>query len=97
MKVHCKVKVRNSSGLHTRPASAIVRILQQSRSQVLFTFKKETVNARSIMSLLALAVPKNATIVIEAEGEDAQETVDKLVGQFEDRFGELGVRGYIHE
>ena len=88
MKASCKVKVRNPQGLHARPASTIVRMLQESRSDVRFTCRKETVNARSIMSLLTLAASKNSTILIEAEGEDAQGTVDLLVKAFEEKFGE---------
>ncbi len=88
MKVSCKVKVRNPQGIHARPASAIVRLLQESRSNVRFTCRKETVNARSIMSLLTLAASKNSVVLIEAEGEDAQITLDKLVKAFEEKFGE---------
>ncbi len=88
MKVSCKVKVKNAQGLHARPASVIVRILQESPSNVWFTCKKETVNARSIMSLLTLAAVKNSTVFIEVEGEDAEHILQKLQLAFDDKFGE---------
>jgi phosphocarrier protein HPr len=88
VKTSCRVKVKNPQGLHARPASVIVRLLQESRSEVHFTCKKATVNARSIMSLLTLAASKNSQILIEVEGEDAENTLEKLVHAFEEKFGE---------
>ncbi len=88
MKISRKVRVKNAAGLHTRPASVIVRILQRSASSVYFTCRKETVNAKSIMSLLTLAASKNSLITIEAEGEDAEKIVGDLVEAFEQQFGE---------
>lgn len=89
MKLLRKVKVKNSLGLHTRPASVIVRILQESKSSVFFTCRKETVNAKSIMSLLTLAACKNSLITIEAEGEDAELILGKLEEAFERQFWEI--------
>ena len=88
MKISRKVKVKNASGLHTRPASFIVQILQGTLSSVYFTCRKERVNAKSIMSLLTLAASKNSQITIEAEGEDAEGVVEKLVEAFEQQFWE---------
>ncbi|HEY2810226.1 MAG TPA: HPr family phosphocarrier protein [Rhabdochlamydiaceae bacterium] len=87
-KILRKVRVKNPLGLHARPATAIVKLLQTSKSHVTFTYKKETINARSIMSVLMLAATKNALITIIVEGEDAKETMSKLVEVFEMKFGE---------
>ncbi|MBP7074974.1 MAG: HPr family phosphocarrier protein, partial [Rhabdochlamydiaceae bacterium] len=46
------------------------------------------VNARSIMSILMLAIKKNSLVTLTAEGEDAEETLIKLVSAFEAQFGE---------
>ena len=79
MKIVRKVKVKNSLGLHTRPAAAIVKLLQPRKSSVFFTYKNETINARSIMSILMLAAKKNSQIDITVEGEDAELTMQHLV------------------
>lgn len=89
MKVFQKVKVKNALGLHTRPATLIAKLLQKSQSQVTFTYKKETINARSIMSILMLAVTKNAQILITVDGDDAKATLFQLVEAFENQFGEV--------
>jgi phosphocarrier protein len=88
VKIVHKVKVKNSLGLHTRPAAAIVKLLQPRKSSVQFTYKDETINARSIMSILMLAAKKNSTITVTVEGEDAETTMAYILRAFEEEFGE---------
>ncbi len=88
MKLVRKIKVKNNLGLHTRPAAAIVKLLQPRKSSVFFTYKDETINARSIMSILMLAAKKNSQITITIEGDDAESTMDHLVRAFDEEFGE---------
>jgi phosphocarrier protein HPr len=87
-KVIKKVRVKNDLGLHTRPATVIVKTLRNVKSSVLFTYKKETINAKSILSILMLAAQKNANILITIEGEDAEATMDSLVAVFDNDFEE---------
>ncbi len=88
MKISRKVKVTNQLGLHTRPAATIVKLLQRYRSAVHFTYKEETINARSIMSILMLAAKRNSLITVTVEGEDAELAMESLIHGFEERFGE---------
>lgn len=89
MKLSHKVKVKNHLGLHARPATTIAKLLQKCRAQVFFTYRGETINARSIMSVLMLAAGKNSTIAITVEGDDAEETLKMLVNAFDTAFGEI--------
>lgn len=88
MKLIKKVQVKNRLGLHTRPATTIVKLLQSCKSDVYFTHKQETVNAKSILSILMLAARRNSKITIVVEGEDASGTMEKLEQAFENQFGE---------
>jgi phosphocarrier protein HPr len=88
VKISRKVKVKNAMGLHARPASVIVKILQEYKCAVYFTCRKEKVNARSIMSILTLAASKNSLVTIDVEGEDAEVTINRLVEAFEQHFWE---------
>ncbi len=88
MKLSKKVKIKNALGLHARPATVIAKILQGSSASVSFTYRKETINARSIMSILMLAATKNSQITIEVEGKDAEEIMKRLVDAFDRKFGE---------
>ena len=85
-KLTSKVLVKNKMGLHARPATAIVKLLQNCKSEVLFRYKKETINAKSILSILMLAARRNSKITIDVEGEDAEETLAKLTKAFENQF-----------
>jgi phosphocarrier protein HPr len=87
-KLICNVKVKNRLGLHTRPATTIVKLLQNCKSDVYFTHKQETINAKSILSILMLAARKNSKITILVEGEDANDTMEKLTEAFDNQFGE---------
>lgn len=88
MELKAKVKVKNSMGLHTRPATAIVKLLQGCKSEVLFTHKQVTVDAKSILGILMLAARKNARIDMTVRGEDATKTLEQLIDAFENEFGE---------
>ena len=88
MKIIKKLKLQNNLGLHIRPATYIVKLLQPRNSKVSFSYKTERANARSIMSLLMLLAKKNAEIIISVEGNDAKETMNDLKNAFEMQFGE---------
>lgn len=85
-----RLRIENQEGLHARPAVSIVRLLQQSRSSVTFTYRRHTVNATSVMGLLMLAAPRNAWITVSVDGPDANDTIEKLETAFRQRFGEQG-------
>ena len=88
VKLTRKVRIKNALGLHARPATVIARLLQGTSSSVAFTYRNETINAKSIMSILMLAATKNSYITVDIEGEDAMEIMEKIVGAFENRFGD---------
>ncbi|MBS0620059.1 MAG: HPr family phosphocarrier protein [Verrucomicrobia bacterium] len=88
MKLMRKLRVKNALGLHARPATVIAKLLQGTQSSVFFSYRNETINARSIMSILMLAVAKNASITVTIEGTDAEDLMQKLADAFDAQFGE---------
>ena len=88
MKLMSRVRVKNSMGIHTRPATAIIKLLHHCRSNVSFTHKKATVNAKSILSIMMLGLQKNSSVTITVDGEDAEEIMNRLLKAFESKFGE---------
>ncbi len=87
-KVARKIRITNALGIHTRPATTIVKFLQDYQCDVFFTYNKEKVDAKSVLNLIMLAAGKNAQITITCEGEDAEEAMVGLVTIFQNRFGE---------
>ena len=88
MKLIKTLKVKNNLGLHIRPAATIVKMLQTTKSKISFTYKKETINAKSIMNILMLAAKKNSSITITVDGSDAKKIMEKLTTCFDNGFGE---------
>lgn len=88
MKITEKLTVKNDLGLHARPATEIVKLLQNCQSEVTFILGLMKINAKNILGILMLAATKNTVINVDIEGEDAAETFHKLKCAFDDKFGE---------
>jgi phosphocarrier protein len=73
-----KIQIRNSQGLHARPASIFVRIANKFESEVLVKKDDEVVNGKSIMGLLTLAANQGSVLEIEVSGSDAEAAMQAL-------------------
>ena len=73
-----KIKIKNSQGLHARPASIFVRIANKFESDVTVKKGSESVNGKSIMGLLVLAANQGSVIEIEVSGPDAEQAINEL-------------------
>jgi len=80
------IVIQNTQGLHARPADMFVRLARQFQSRIALVRDNQRVEASSIMDLLTLGAAKGTTLVLEAEGHDAQEAVDALVRLVESGF-----------
>lgn len=86
-----QVLVQNESGLHARPGAEFVKLASQFKSNIKIMRTDnpaKLVNAKSIIFVLALGVKRNTMVEIQAEGEDAEEAVQKLVEFIESGLGE---------
>ncbi|MGW5392444.1 HPr family phosphocarrier protein [Streptomyces koyangensis] len=73
------VVIGSSSGLHARPASLFVQAA--ARQPVAVTVGRPgqpAVDARSMLSVLALGAKHGETLVLAAEGEGADTALDEL-------------------
>jgi len=73
-----KLIVKNKQGLHARPAALFVQIANKFDSRITVKRNKEKVNGKSIMGILTLGAEKDSTIIIEAEGDDADLAILEL-------------------
>lgn len=67
--------ITSDTGIHARPATLLVNKAGQYDSEIHLTFKNKTVSLKSIMAVMSLAVPSNATVEIETDGEDEEEAM----------------------
>jgi phosphotransferase system HPr (HPr) family protein len=74
-----KVLVHHDAGLHARPAAQFVKLAKQYKSTVSLTSNGKTVNAKSMVLVLTLAVRKGTEVEITVDGEDEQEALAALI------------------
>lgn len=84
------VALCNPSGLHARPAHQFAQ--EAARFDSVISLRKQggdsEVDAKSVLSILALDCVRGDKIVIRAEGEDAERAVTHLIRLVEEGIGE---------
>jgi phosphocarrier protein len=78
----------NKLGLHARAAAKLTHVASGFQSEIWVSRAGRRVNAKSIMGVMMLAAGKGSTVIIEAEGSDAQAALAALSKLIADRFGE---------
>ncbi len=73
-----KIRVKNSQGLHARPAALFVQLANRFRSEITVRKGRKESSGKSIMGILTLAVGKGSPIELICEGEDARRACDAL-------------------
>ncbi len=73
-----KILVKNSQGLHARPAAMFVQIASRYNSNVTIQKGDERVNGKSILGILTLGVQPGIEITLDLDGDDAQQVADEL-------------------
>lgn len=82
------VTVVNRRGLHARAAAKFVTLAERFGASVDVARDGQTVSARSIMGLMMLGAGQGATLELQADGWDAKEALEALVGLVEAGFNE---------
>lgn len=82
------VQILNKNGLHARPAAEIVKVSAKFQSEVTLSRDGMEVNGKSIMGVMMLAAECGATLVLRAEGSDADAALDALADLILRKFGE---------
>lgn len=72
------VTIVNPQGLHARPADMFVRLANQFSSAVRVKKGNETVDGKSILSILTLAAEEGTLLEISATGQDAEAALSAL-------------------
>lgn len=80
------VTIVNPQGLHARPADLFVRLANQFESVIGVRKGNETVDGKSILSILTLAATEGTQLEIQADGPDAAAAIDALAALVEHGF-----------
>ncbi|HKW38645.1 MAG TPA: HPr family phosphocarrier protein [Burkholderiales bacterium] len=83
-----EAEIVNKLGLHARAAAKLTEVAGAFAAEVWLSRNGRRVNAKSIMGVMMLAAGKGSRVLIEADGEDAENAVSALAKLIAERFGE---------
>ena len=71
-------KITNESGLHARPATILVNVAVNFKSDIRLNALKKTIDFKSIMGVMSLGVYSGTTIEVIADGVDEKEAIEAI-------------------
>ena len=83
-----EVEIINKLGMHARAAAKFVKLASSFKSDIDIEKDSRRVNAKSIMGVMMLAASKGSTVILHANGSDADKSLDALEQLINDRFDE---------
>jgi len=86
--VETSLVITNKVGLHARPARLLVQTAAQFQARISVQCGEKTANAKSILGVLKLGVARGDTLVLHAEGGDAEQAVETLTSLARRKFDE---------
>lgn len=83
-----KVLIQNKLGMHARSAAMFVELSNRFQSDILVKRDEIEVNGKSIMGIMMLAAAKGTELILQADGPDESEVLERLTQLVNDKFGE---------
>ena len=80
--------ISNKLGLHARASAKLTKLAGSFPCEVWISKGERRVNAKSIMGVMMLAAGIGSEVVIDTDGDQAQEALDALLSLIADKFGE---------
>ena len=76
-----RMTVIDTSGLHARPAARFVQAASRFASRIVIRSGERQADAKSLISLLGLAIRPSSEITVAAEGSDAEAALAALAAE----------------
>lgn len=86
--VSATTKIVNPQGMHMRPAQLFVNTMAKYKSDVTILFNGKSINAKSIMHLMAACIKQGSEIEVQCSGEQEAEALKAAVELIESGLGE---------
>jgi len=88
MSISRNVEIVNKLGLHARAAAQFVQLASNYTSHIEIEKDNRRVNGKSIMGVMMLAAAKGSEVILYADGDDAEESINRLEELINNRFNE---------
>src|SRR5262249_47583828 len=73
------VRITSPNGLHMRRATAFAELARLFQCDINVTRERTRVNGKSPLDMMLLAAPEGTELLLEADGPDAQDALQRLV------------------
>jgi phosphocarrier protein len=83
-----KMEIKNTLGLHARPASLFVKTVSNFECEITVEKDSEVVNGKSLMGLLMLSAGCGTIIKISAKGKDSEVAIKAVIDLIARKFDE---------
>ena len=84
-----KVRIKNPTGLHLRPAGVLCKNAIEYGSVITFKYGGENIaNAKSVLSVLGACIKSGDEIELICEGEDEEKALKEMIELIESGLGE---------
>lgn len=83
-----KITIQNKSGLHARPAGVLAQAAGKCDSSVLIVYGDKTIQAKSILNIMAAAIKCGTEVEIQCDGATEEEDLKTLISLIESGLGE---------
>ncbi len=87
--VEKEVVIKNKAGMHTRPASLLVKLASKFKSDFYIIKHGFQINGKSIIGVMSLAAEYGSKVTLRFDGPDEQQASKDIINFFDDGFGEL--------
>ena len=88
MSISKSIEIINKLGMHARAAAQFVQLASSFASHIEIEKDRRRVNGKSIMGVMMLAAGKDSEVTLHINGEDEEESMNKLEELINNRFNE---------
>ncbi|MBK9018556.1 MAG: HPr family phosphocarrier protein [Sulfuritalea sp.] len=83
-----EAEILNKLGLHARASAKLTQLAGSFPCEVWMERGSRRINAKSIMGVMMLAAGKGSTVIVDTEGERADEALQQILDLIAGKFGE---------
>lgn len=73
-----QIIVKSTVGLHASLAAKVVQAASKYAVDINLHYQNKTIDAKSILGLMSLAIPSGENVIIEASGDRAEEAINDI-------------------
>jgi phosphocarrier protein len=84
-----EIEIVNKAGMHTRPASFLVKIASKFKAEFYIIKNGFQINGKSIIGVMSLAAEYGSKLTLRFDGPDEEKASQEIIQFFNEGFGEL--------